>query len=191
MIPKLKMTEHLFAFAARRTHRERHRASVRGLVKMLYQLEFEALHEYDAGADGITLPVELSGGGHRIRTPAKLDTGASFCIFQREHGEELGLDIERGVAQRVGTATGSFLTYAHELTISALGLEFAATIYFASIYGFTRNVVGRAAGPTARVGSLPTLHHFIGERKYPAWHTRVGDKSCLIPMHIFMELRRT
>lgn len=112
-------------------------------MKMLYQLEFEALHEYDAGADGITLPIELSSGSHRIRTPAKLDTGASFCIFQREHGEELGLDIERGVAQRVGTATGSFLTYGHELTISALGLEFAATIYFASIYGFTRNVVGR------------------------------------------------
>ncbi len=110
---------------------------------MSHTLTFDTLHNYDAGADGISLAVELQSGTARARVLAKLDTGASFCIFQREHGEALGLDIEGGTPQRVGAATGSFLTYGHDLTLSSLGLSFTATVYFAAAYGFSRNVLGR------------------------------------------------
>jgi len=108
-----------------------------------HTLTFDTLHIYDAGEDGILLTVELQSGTARARVLAKLDTGASFCIFQREHGEALGLDIESGTPQRVGTTTGSFLTYGHEVTLTSLGLSFTATVYFAALYGFSRNVMGR------------------------------------------------
>ena len=110
---------------------------------MPHTLTFDTLHNYDAGVDGISLTVELQSGTARARVLAKLDTGASFCIFQREHGEALGLDIEGGTPQRFGAATGSFLTYGHELTLISLGLSFTVTVYFAALYGFSRNVLGR------------------------------------------------
>jgi hypothetical protein len=108
-----------------------------------HTLTFDTLHNYDAGEDGISLTVELQSGTARARVLAKLDTGASFCIFQREHGEALGLDIESGTPQRVGAATGSFLTFGHEITLTSLGISFTVTVYFAALYGFSRNVMGR------------------------------------------------
>lgn len=110
---------------------------------MTYTLTFETLHEYDAGAPGITVPIELSVGALRASVSAKLDTGASYCIFRRELGEMLGLDIERGTPQRIATATGSFLTYGHAVTLSAFDWQFDATVYFAADESFTRDVLGR------------------------------------------------
>ncbi len=110
---------------------------------MSHQLTFRLLHEYDAGLEGISFDAILNYKGKQTRVKAKLDTGASFCIFQREHGEELDIEIERGTAQRIGTATGSFTAYGHEVKLIALGLEIDTTIYFAELYGFPRNVLGR------------------------------------------------
>ena len=110
---------------------------------MEHQLTFHILHEYDAGIEGISVDAILSLAGNQTRVQANLDTGASFCIFQREHGEELGLEIERGTPQKIGTATGSFIAYGHEVKLITLGLEIDATVYFAGIYGFPRNVLGR------------------------------------------------
>jgi hypothetical protein len=78
-----------------------------------------------------------------IEFPAKVDTGASYCIFERTHGEVLGLDIEGGTPQIFGTAAGSFLAYGHEVTLSVLGIETITTVYFAADENFTRNVPGR------------------------------------------------
>jgi len=74
---------------------------------------------------------------------AKLDTGSTFCVFQRDFADILGLDLERGQRQWIGTATGSVLTYGHEIILATCGLEWQAVVYFAESENFYLNVVGR------------------------------------------------
>lgn len=107
-------------------------------------LTFDSEHDYASDApNGITVPVTLSVGADSVRLFAKLDTGASSCIFQRDYGEQLGLNIEAGERKTFGTATGPFETFGHEVTVRSFGHEFNSTVYFASAREFTRNVVGR------------------------------------------------
>src|ERR1700749_4226401 len=110
---------------------------------MPYSLSFRERLDYDAGQLGITVPVVLSLGYESVKVLAKVDTGAENCIFQREYGEELGIAIETGVPKQFRTATGSFLTYGHEVTVSSTGYEFNAMVYFSFDYNFIRNVLGR------------------------------------------------
>jgi hypothetical protein len=98
---------------------------------------------YDTTRPGITLPVTLSAGAQSLAFKAKLDTGSSYCIFTRFVGEKLGLAIEAGMAQRISTATGTFMAYGHEVRLSVLGLDYDATVYFAEDPNFGRNVLGR------------------------------------------------
>lgn len=114
------------------------------MVEVAHTFTFNVLHLYDTTASDITIPVKLSVGDKQVIIPdAKLDTGASFCIFQQSYGELLEVDIERGSQEQIKTATGSFLAYGHELSLSTLGFEFLVTVYFASLPGFSRNVLGR------------------------------------------------
>ena len=110
---------------------------------MAHTLTFSALHEYDAGQSGITVPVLLSIGSSQTKVTAKLDTGASCCIFRRGYGEALGMNVESGTPQPVSTANSSFLTYGHEVTLAMLGFQFEAMVYFAADESFTRDVLGR------------------------------------------------
>ena len=77
---------------------------------MAYQLEFDRVFQDDHDRDGIFLPVTLHHGEQRTEFEAQIDTGASCCIFRRELGEEIGLDIESGFRQEINTVTGSFTT---------------------------------------------------------------------------------
>jgi hypothetical protein len=108
-----------------------------------HNLIFSALHLYDAGEPGITLPVGLRNGASSVDLIAKLDTGASYCIFRRDYVGLLGIDLETGAKEIIGTANSFFIAYGHEVTILALGFEFQATVYFAEDYSVTRNVLGR------------------------------------------------
>jgi hypothetical protein len=110
---------------------------------MNYQLTFSALCLYDAGESGITVPAVSRLGLQEMRLEAKVDTGSSYCIFQRGYGEHLGLDIESGHRQTVGTAVGSFTVYGHPVTLSVKDFDFDVVAYFAADYVFTRNVLGR------------------------------------------------
>jgi hypothetical protein len=110
---------------------------------MAYQLSFSRALEYDAGQPGITLPVTLNLGQLKVDCEAKLDTGASLCIFAREYGEQLGLQIAEGIRQVVGTVTGSFVVYLHEINLSVAGMEFDALAGFAEDSGLRRSVLGR------------------------------------------------
>ena len=92
---------------------------------------------------GITVSVNLSYADKNVEFDAKIDTGSTFCVFQRLHGELLGLEIEKGLFTNIGTATGSFPAYGHELTLSVLGIETVSTVYFAESEYFDRNVLGR------------------------------------------------
>ncbi len=106
-------------------------------------LTFKEIHGYGIDGDEITVPVELSVANRRVRLFPKLDTGSAFCIFQREHGEALGLDVEAGVPRTMRTATGSFETFGHEVNIDSFGWRHTATAYFTAEYEFPRNVLGR------------------------------------------------
>lgn len=110
---------------------------------MTYSLSFSFLHRYSVSVQGITIPVELRHGDRTVVLNAKLDTGASFCIFQRVYGEALGFDIERGAPEWIATPTGNFLAYGHELTLSTLDFQLDTLVYFARDEDFRRNVLGR------------------------------------------------
>src|SRR5216683_6562699 len=90
-------------------------------------------------------PTEHYGGCHpqsksrHINCEAKVDTGASLCIFARDLGEQLGLEVESGMRQLVGTVTGTFVVYLHEVNLSVAGLECSAFVGFAEDEGFRRN----------------------------------------------------
>lgn len=110
---------------------------------MSYVLQFEHLLEYDAGKEGITVPVTLSSSQNWVHVEAKFDCGSSYCIFERLYSEMLGLDVETGFPQRIGTAMGSFLTYGHEVTLSVRDYDLEIVAYFAANPNIDRNVLGR------------------------------------------------
>jgi hypothetical protein len=110
---------------------------------MSYHLSFSELVCYDPGQASITVAVTLSLSHDRVSGEAKVDTGASLCIFARDLGEQLGLDIESGMRQLVGTMTGTFVVYLHEVNLSVASFAFSAFVGFAEDAGFQRNVLGR------------------------------------------------
>lgn len=110
---------------------------------MAETLTFAHTYNYDTTRVGITVEAKLLWDGKCVECQPKIDTGASDCIFRRVYGEILGLDIESGYPQSFGTAVGSFRAFGHEITISVLGIETVATVYFAEYEGFRRDVLGQ------------------------------------------------
>jgi predicted aspartyl protease len=110
---------------------------------MSESVDYEKVYEYDTLQSGITVIVTISYGAESRQIRAKIDTGAENCIFERKHGERLGVEIESGREQIFSTAAGIFVAYGHELTLSVLDIETVSTVYFAKEESFTRNVLGR------------------------------------------------
>ncbi len=110
---------------------------------MSHQLHYNRLASYDPAQSGITLLVSLSLVAHSVEVEVKLDTGATDCIFAREWGEQLGLDVEQGRAVRIRTTTGIFVAYEHDVTLNVLGLEFDIPALFAHADDFRPSVLGR------------------------------------------------
>jgi hypothetical protein len=110
---------------------------------MHYQLAFNARSEYSLLETGITIEVNLRLGEETVLTQAKVDTGAQVCLFQREIGERLGLEIESGHFLLLDTLAGSLTAYGHEVKLYTLGLEFDSVIYFTANHGMKRNLLGR------------------------------------------------
>ena len=104
---------------------------------------FAEQYDYDTLKIGITVPVTLNLGEENVVFEAKIDTGAENCIFERIHGERLGLVIESGKKQNFITVAGNFVAYAHEVNLSVLEIEFHTRVYFAESEYFTRSVLGR------------------------------------------------
>jgi len=111
---------------------------------MSLTLRFATLHNYVSSQAGITVPVTLLSASDSVKFDAKVDTGSSHCIFQRQYGEQLGLEIESGASERFAAATGSLTAYGHEVTITTLGIETVAVVFFAADEHFNRNLLGRA-----------------------------------------------
>lgn len=62
----------------------------------MHNLNFEKLTFYNAGEIGITVEASITFGDLITRFDAKIDRGATACIFQRSLGEEIGIEIENG-----------------------------------------------------------------------------------------------
>lgn len=111
---------------------------------MAYSLGFSKLIQYDPGLPGISIPVRIGVSREvSVVADAKVDTGSTYCIFSREVAESLGLDVEGGLAVPIRTATGSFLSFQHEVTLTVGEFEMIALCGFAAHAGFQRNVLGR------------------------------------------------
>jgi hypothetical protein len=110
---------------------------------MAEDIHFDFGYLYNTQETGIVVPTELWLGTASVRIRAKVDTGSAFCIFERLHGENLGLDIETGIPLRMITATGGFLAFGHMVDLSVLGIITGTTVYFAEEESFYLNILGR------------------------------------------------
>ena len=113
------------------------------MVTQVHRLEFETLHNYGTHKTSIELDVTLRFGKRTVSFPAQIDTGATFCVFERGYAETLGLTVESGELIRFTTATGSFEAYGHVVTLETLRYSFDVTVYFPAQENFKRNVLGR------------------------------------------------
>jgi hypothetical protein len=110
---------------------------------MAYHLEFEHLVDYNNSNEGIFLDVEIKYSDKSVKINAKVDTGATYSIFERRFGEELGLEIETGMRQRFGTATGGFYAYGFRVNLITAEIELDSMVFFAEDDFFNKNVLGR------------------------------------------------
>jgi hypothetical protein len=112
------------------------------VTPVAYTLSFLTKHSYDTTKVGITVPVELANCTNVVQLDAKLDTGASFCIFERAYAEMLGLDVVSGTKMMLSTANSAFECFGHWLTITAHGFQFDTIVYFAADENIRRSVLG-------------------------------------------------
>ena len=94
-------------------------------------LEFDIVHHYSIYKVGITVEATLQNGDFSVDIDVKIDTGSTYCVFERHYGERLDLDIESGNLVELSTATANFRAFGHELSLTVLGVETTATVYFA------------------------------------------------------------
>ena len=82
---------------------------------------------------GIQIPVTLGiDSRQHVRLLAKVDSGAASRIFQREHADALGIDVERGLLQSFSTPTGRFDAYGHAVILAVPNnFEIESIVYFA------------------------------------------------------------
>lgn len=106
-------------------------------------ITFAEIWNYPDDRAGITLPTVLGYSNRIVTATAKIDTGAEYCLFDRDYGERLGLLIEEGIPLGMETLTGTLEAFGHEVTIQTLGLTFQSVIYFSRYAGLPRNLLGR------------------------------------------------
>ncbi|NOT63997.1 MAG: hypothetical protein HOP19_27605 [Acidobacteria bacterium] len=105
-------------------------------------LSFSVSRYFKMTAAGIEIPCALEHNGIRIRAEAKVDPGSQYCLFQREIGEDLGLDVLSGRAAKLNTLAGDFTAYGHTITLHTLDLKFEAYVLFHQAYEAPRNILG-------------------------------------------------
>ncbi|MCI0489031.1 MAG: hypothetical protein L0229_20760 [Blastocatellia bacterium] len=108
----------------------------------MHQISYSICHRYTRTNHGITIRVSLGRGGFIEPAEAKVDTGAEYCLFSREIGEALHIDIESGLPKTFGTLTGTLEAFGHEVTLQSFHLCFQSFVYFAKEKGLPRNLLG-------------------------------------------------
>lgn len=107
-------------------------------------LTFAEKVKYPHDDSGISLQVILiTDVNNPVSATVKLDTGSTFCVFEKFYADLLGLEIENGEEKFFRTATGSFKAFGHEITLKFSAIEFSTTVYFAEDEYFPVSVLGR------------------------------------------------
>ncbi len=76
---------------------------------MAHTLTFDERIKYPDDAQGINLDVVISKEtGNPISATVKLDTGSTFCIFQRLYADLLGIEVEKGESESIRTTPPRF-----------------------------------------------------------------------------------
>ena len=110
----------------------------------VFHLEFDQRHSYQStAADTISVPVVLRSGSSAAWLTAKIDTGASHCLFERGHGEIIGLDIEAGDRKVFSTVAGQVEAFGHIVQLHALDIVVESMVYFFANGAITKTVLGR------------------------------------------------
>lgn len=110
---------------------------------MSWQIDFTERYRYHAVQGGIEIPTTVSAGDRIVTFMANVDSGARYCLFKREHGEQLALNLEEGIPITLDSLGGSLEAFGHEVTIQTLDLTFRSLVYFAKYAGLRRNILGR------------------------------------------------
>jgi hypothetical protein len=111
---------------------------------MAHRLEFDECHSYEKDADqSIFIPLRLSANGIVVNLAAKLDTGADYCLFDREWAESLDIDVESGLRRTFRGLAGRLEAFEHEVTIKTFDVEFTSHVYFTREIGIARDLLGR------------------------------------------------
>ncbi|MBA2735563.1 MAG: hypothetical protein H0U50_02125 [Pyrinomonadaceae bacterium] len=110
----------------------------------MHTLTFDEKVEYPDDKQGINLDIIISKQtDNPVSATVKLDTGSTFCIFQRFYADLLGIEVEKGERESIRTAKGSFTAYGHDIVIKFSNLEWEAFVYFAQDESFPVSVLGR------------------------------------------------
>lgn len=110
---------------------------------MDWQIIFAKRYHYQTTSGGIDVPTTISNGERIATFMAKVDTGAQYCLFKREHGEQLGLDLEARIPIILDSLGGPLEAFGHEVTIQTFDMTFRSLVYFAKHPGLRRNILGR------------------------------------------------
>lgn len=78
------------------------------------------------------IPIRIVVGERSLQYAALIDSGADFCIFHREIGQALGIDIESGEKLEFGGVQQADFAkaYIHDLTLVVGGWEYKSTVGF-------------------------------------------------------------
>ncbi len=106
---------------------------------MPFELTFSDSISYPDSEGGILLYVVLSRAGLRATAEAVVDSGGSVCLFSREIGVSLGLDVEAGIPKRLDSLGGPIDSFGHEVTIETASLTFQSIVYFSKYPNLPRN----------------------------------------------------
>lgn len=94
------------------------------------------------------IPIKVKNGNHVIGYEVLIDSGADLCIFDRQVGEILGLDIERGERGVVygindGAGREGEDYYMHSVTINIGGWDYSIKAAFKTLSAVSYGVVGQ------------------------------------------------
>lgn len=106
-------------------------------------LSFIVSRPFKTTAAGIEIPFEVERNGIIVSDFAKVDPGSKYCLFRREVGENLGLEVLDGEPIELSTLTDTFTAYGHWITLRTLDLEFDSFVLFHQAYDVKRNLLGR------------------------------------------------
>lgn len=101
---------------------------------MSFSIEFQKRETYQSLDAGITIDVILRYANREQPCPAKVDTGAESCLFNRTLADVLEIEVESGCREKFSTLGGGIYAYGHDIELETVGLRFRSYVYFAEGY---------------------------------------------------------